>query len=305
MGSEMGKHYIEIHTYEDGDIAVYRRHDYPDNWYCRVKVNADDRRYLVRSTKTSNLDRARHFAYKKYFEAAALKEHGEINKLWARPFPWVADRFLEKVAERVKAGLDSESKLKRVRFSLAKWKKYLDKPITKIKHAEIEDYEIWRRNQNGAIARTTIAHEYAVLGMTLKWAVKQGYLSEGNRPDTAYKVDRKVGEKARATCTKKEWEQLEEFMLQWMKEDHNSYIKYQRHQFVFFVILLANSGLRDGEARNLRWRDINYFAEGNRAWVYLSVDGKTGRRTAVALRRAGECISFVKHYRTTFSPSYS
>ena len=50
-----------------------------------------------------------------------------------------------------------------------------------------------------------------------------------------------------------------------------------------YVLVLANSGIRIGEARGLKWNDIEAFtSDEGKLNVVLHVKGKTGSREAVA-----------------------
>ena len=72
-------------------------------------------------------------------------------------------------------------------------------------------------------------------------------------------------------------------MNEWRKEKHNSYIMQQRRQFREYVLFMAATGLRVGEARNLRWRQIRYRQDGNHTYVIIDVmESKTEDKPMVA-----------------------
>jgi integrase len=61
---------------------------------------------------------------------------------------------------------------------------------------------------------------------------------------------------------------------------------------VKYVLILANTGIRVGEARTLKWRDVREVHSGGTRNVVLTVKGKTGMREVVASK--GEVKDFFK-----------
>jgi integrase len=47
------------------------------------------------------------------------------------------------------------------------------------------------------------------------------------------------------------------------------------------VLIMTNSGMRKGEARNLKWPDVNVYRDEHGEWVTLTVTFKTGERLVV------------------------
>jgi integrase len=61
---------------------------------------------------------------------------------------------------------------------------------------------------------------------------------------------------------------------------------------VNFVLIMGNTGLRVGEARGLKWRDLREVRRDNTTDLVLSVAGKTGQREVVASK--GEISTYFK-----------
>ena len=77
-------------------------------------------------------------------------------------------------------------------------------------------------------------------------------------------------------------------MREFIKIDHAP-VRRDRTLLVNYVLILANTGIRVGEARTLRWRDIRPVTnpeDPSAVGVALMVRGKTGTREVVA--RTGE-----------------
>ena len=289
-----GTHLLDKQAVNPGDgsvgaVIIYKRSDHsePRMWNCRVKVSAE-RRYLYRACSTLDDNIAKQLALKHYWRAKTLKEEGDTAKLWARPFNLVAEEWIRDIEERVNLGIDSLSRLKRCRSGIRLWKEYLgDLAVTQINQENVDGYERRRiKNSKRKLARTTINHEHMALSMCLNWAIKKRYLRNDDKPNCSLGL--KKSEKGkRPGFTDDEWRQLQQFMREWAKaEGHNSYIQRQRHQFWNYVMILANSGMRVGEARYIKWKDVSQERKGEAFFVHIWVDGKTGPRELSALPNA-------------------
>jgi integrase len=276
----------EVRYFEDGAVVLYQRTDTKKPiWHYRLRVNDTTHRYYTRSSKTCDFDRARQVAMEKYWEMRTLQKHGDVSRLFARPFDKVANEFIEHSQERFELGFDSGYRLKRVKRGAKLWKQYLgNKPITDLKRSEVDAYATWRRKQRPDIKKTSLNHEYAIYRQIMEFAVERRYVRYEEVARDGFRVERR--DKGRKSgFNSEEWQTLYRTMRQWAKADgHNGYIKRQRKQFRNYVLIMANSGLRVGEARYLRWEDVRYEDADDTTYVYIDVnDGKTGRRTVVAM----------------------
>lgn len=99
-----------------------------------------------------------------------------------------------------------------------------------------------------------------------------------------------------------EWEVLTRHLHDWAEglnfyqsDKVNAYHKKQRQQLRAFVLFLANSGLRIGEARMMRWADIGPFTDkADTGYLKISVraDTKQGTaRTVIPMPDVRICLS--------------
>jgi integrase len=81
-----------------------------------------------------------------------------------------------------------------------------------------------------------------------------------------------------------EWAKLTESMGPYLRSSPK-YVQRDRHLLMLYILVLAETGIRVGEARELRWRDlrpIGNSTDPNAANLALMVKGKTGIREVVA-----------------------
>ena len=86
--------------------------------------------------------------------------------------------------------------------------------------------------------------------------------------------------------------------LQWkIRKQINTRHKRSHQLLYFYILILANSGLRVAEAKNLKFRDVSSFKdnEGNEH-IKIYVHGKGKSRVMVPLQRTKKYIADLKHF---------
>ncbi len=84
-----------------------------------------------------------------------------------------------------------------------------------------------------------------------------------------------------------EWREVYTYLQTWTKNDTEDHIIFQKNMVREFILILANTGLRFGELRHLRWGNVRLFTEkdeNGRDEVKSRIDvevSKTGRRQDV------------------------
>jgi integrase len=283
-----------VHSFEHGKLLLYQRNDTSDGrWHYRISVTAE-KRYVFRSTKSADFDEAKKIAHKAYWNADALKDLGETAKLFARPFGKVADEFEASIQKRVEAGLDKTSKLRRLQFALTALKEFIGATaINKITEENVDGYEVWRSTKRLGMKKVSIAYEVGVLKQLFKFAVKQKYMKLDNIPEFNFKLKRSdIGKKPGFTHA--EYLKLCQVMIKWIKEAARNESRRTRKIFREYVRIIAGSGMRVGEIRNIKWEDVTFAPSTNREFVYIRVKGKTGERTLVAMDETQEYFNRIR-----------
>lgn len=283
----------------DGRIVLYTRTDVARPiWQVRFRI-PDTGKYSSYSTKTLDLDEAKRFALNLYDDLRIhVKMTGSLrtNKTFKEVFEqW---KSYEANGGTTRNGGSWVDTIKRIESyalpHLGPMK------IDQIGEAEFTEYWNWRRNNfnKKPPSNDTLRRERTCILPVFKFALAKGYITklpETNAPKSA--------KKRRATFTGAEWEKLKKASHKWVAAGLG--LATHRDRFVAsnYFHVLAETGLRVGELRELRWKDLFEVEEedekGRRAaFLACRVDGKTGEREVIFQPVARLCIAGMHAFRT-------
>jgi integrase len=266
---------LESKTFRDGAIYLYRRADYKKpTWFIRLKIPGA-KGYVWKSSKSTE----EHVAYK---VADDLFNQSLVRVLSG------GHLSSKRIADALKAyagQLDSQKDRESVshKILLAKRlvgvfeKKTFGELDTKLISKMVDDLtELSLRDR---LSPNTIKRIFSDFRHFLNWCVAEGYL---DRVPAFPKVS--MEKSRRPDFDLADWRKLTRYMREFQKVEHTS-VRRDRTLLVNYVLILANTGIRVGEARNLRWRDIRWVPnpqDSKDIHVVLRVKGKTGEREVVA-----------------------
>jgi integrase len=274
-----GTKVIDQQSLRDGKISLYRLENRAKKlWLCRIKVPKGTG-YVYRGTGTSDLYEARKFAEDLYEDFLVKIKLGQS----------ITGHNLGKMVEEFKTHINAKgAATKREQAILAFLTTYAlayftKNKITEITAAEIARFFDWRRqnSRKKTPKETTIIHETSMLNTFLNWAHKRGLIEKSIRLEKA----KQDGER-RAHFDHKDWQILTKQLDDWVHQSKgkSGAILRDRIMLTNYVQILANTGIRVGEARGLRWKDVDSeeVSQGEAANIILHVNGKTGSREVVA-----------------------
>jgi len=283
---------------EDGKVLLYAR-----NGIYYARVYKGDRSYVYRTLKTRKLAEGKKLAVKFLHEIEfRLAENLPIQQKTLNEVidEYVAlrqkqhDRGEQKNANATSQQHTSESMLYQIKRVVKFWREYCGKmAVDKIDNAVLQDYIPWRKDYYGNMpadkvpkqakpnpADQTLAWETILAKTLLKFAHERGYRGKAQLPTWRYIASNKI---TRPTFTKPEYISIILAMRRWIAEEKSDKERrYTRELLRDYVLILANSGIRVGEANNLKVSDVVVFVDGlGRKNYSLNVKGKTGSRMVV------------------------
>jgi site-specific recombinase XerD len=295
----------------EGALRLYTR-----NGIFQARVYIGARRYLTKSLKTRKLEEARKAADYFWYEIQIKKDNNlpikgrrfsEVIAEYLKLRKTQNQRGLKKSPDRRSQEYTSDQNLRQMVRVSKFWLEYCGgKSVETIDNAVLTDYVSWRRDYYSKIPEKDRPRNYSlhpadktlewetVFALTLlKYAHERGYRGAKQMPDYYYKASKTM---TRPAFTLDEYRRLYKGMRKWMYEEKkNEARRYTRELLRDYVLILSNSGIRVGEANNLRESDLVKFTDGlGRQNYRFVVNGKTGKREVVlrvnAVRYVDRCL---------------
>jgi integrase len=274
---------LESKTFRDGAIYLYRRADYKKpTWFIRLKIPGA-KGYVWKSSKSAD----EHVAYKvadDLFNQSLVKVLGGVNLSSKRIVTALEGYIRHLDSDKDRESVSHKILLARRLIPIFQKKTFGDLD-TRLISKMVDD--LTERSVKDKLSSNTIKRIFSDFRHFLSWCVREGYL------DKLPAFPKVSTEKSRRPdFDPSDWRKLTRYMREFQKVDHTS-VRRDRTLLVNYVLILANTGVRVGEARNLKWRDIRWVQnpdDPKDVHVVLKVRGKTGEREVVA--RTGEIKTY-------------
>mgnify|MGYP003117814170 CR=1 FL=1 len=305
--SKFEKNTIDVRG--DGKVILYHRDDVVSNpkWQCRVSVDGAVG-YYVFSTKTVDRDIAERKGLDKYFELRNKVDKGgslkgkTVNQVFEEWKTYVHT----KITNRTKSNIEKNT-IAVVEDTVVQ---FLGKKRTdEISNADIQDMVVWRysderykesfenkeynysklsqsNNETSRYSVSTMRSHRGAINQFFRFCKERDYITQDFNFDIP-----KGKSNPRPEFSLKDYQKLTKYMRTWV--DEKSFFKgtgydnpktyRERFYLQHYILIMSNTGMRVGEARGLRWCDLESVVlpnEGER--LLLKVDGKTGKRDTIA-----------------------
>lgn len=265
----------------DGRIILYKRKGLKNpKWQTRIRV-PNAREYKTVTTKTADLFDAKRFALDLYEELYLhVKAGGSVQSKTFRQVydEWANSQDGGEAGSRPKPKSQTETVERIASYAL---EFFGARRIDTIRKADFTNYWEWRKHNyvRRAPTNSTLRRERTSILPVFKHALARGYIT--SLPDTD---PPKVKSNRRPTFSSEEWKRIRDKSREWVKEGKGLATWRDRFMAQHCFLVLAYTGLRTGELRDLRWADVHPIAAKDGSglrYVAGHARGKTGSRQFV------------------------
>ena len=287
------KSYIDLETFQNDRVIIYRRRSSKSlNFHTRVNLPGISG-YLVKSCKTPDRDVAYRFAMDLYEDGRIKVLAGEtIN---APPTSKIIDEYL--TTQQAK----STTRYIAINLVVGKHLRTFAKGQTLewVNSKNITAYFDWRRQNtryDRPTSENTLHSEAGELLRFLRWCKNMKYLREVPVFQKPIRKDIR-----RPHFTRTDWNKLVRHSRHWINSSAHPAIARDRTLLWNYTLILANTGIRVGEARNICFKDIRIEPNNQQIdpVVIFSVSGKTGGREVVA--RNAEVVEYLRRIKNLYT----
>jgi len=265
------REYIDLRN--DGRIMLFKRVEVGDKFYVRLKIKGN-RGYKTVSCKTKNRVEAERIAYDLYDELSLKVLNGQrINSVL---FKNVVNEWSNYRTNSYKDGA-KDGQIERVKSYCLDY--FGERKIDEIKESDFLDYWNWRRKnfRRKEPSDGTLNRERTSIKSVFNYAYMKGYVKSNLKIEKI----RVKKDNRRASFTDGEWKKITIGMRNWVKEGKKVGAWRDRFLFQQYVLIMSNSGMRIGEARNLKWEDMSVIELDGDKLIKLLISGKTGMREVI------------------------
>jgi integrase len=270
---------------EDGKLTIFKRSGI---YYARIRLSASGK-YIWRSLKTTDEQTAIRAGRRLLFQIEQRTDQGLPTK--SRKFSKVIDDYIAYRERDHAHGKTSAGMLRQIVRVSKFWREYAGElPVEVIDDKVMREFIPWRRDyyskfkilpKNARLHPTdkTLQWDMMLGRAIVKWAHEQGLRGQQALPTVTFTPKKK---RVRPAFEISEYRRLWRTMYKRINDAKDERTRRSRELLRDYVLILANSGIRIGEANSLRIRDVIPFRDDKGRGNYrFIVRGKTGERDVI------------------------
>ena len=246
-------------------------------------------KYVWRSLKTTDEQTAIRLGRRLLFQMEQRADQGLPPK--SKSFSAVIDDYIRYRERDYQHGKTSDGMLRQIVRVSKFWREYAGAlPVEEIDDKVMREFIPWRRDYYSALktlpknakrhpADRTIQFDMMIGKAVIRWAHEQGFRGKQTLPTVTFTPKKK---RVRPAFELSEFKTLWRVLCKRINSARDKRIKRSRELLRYYVLVIANSGLRPGEANDLNVRDVHPFKdEKGRSNYRFVVRGKTGERDVI------------------------
>jgi integrase len=270
---------------EDGRLTIFKRSGV---FYARLRISPG-KKYLWRSLKTTDEQTAIRAGRKLLYQVEERIDVGLPPK--SKLFSVVIDDYVRFRERDHHHGGTSEGMLRQIIRVAKFWREYAGAmPVEAIDDKVMRDFIPWRRDyysnfkilpKNARLHPTdkTLQWDMMLGKVIIKWAHEQSLRGNHALPTVTFTPKKK---RVRPAFEIPEYRRLWRTMYKRISDAKDERTRRSRELLRNYVLVLANSGMRIGEANNLKIRDAIPFRDDKGRYNFrFIVRGKTGERDVI------------------------
>tara|TARA_Y100000310_G_C20690551_1_gene821916 strand:- start:2554 stop:3789 length:1236 start_codon:yes stop_codon:yes gene_type:complete len=276
------KYYQEHHKFFEDKLTIFKK-SVSQNWYGRVWIDGKGKEL---SSKTRNFKKAKTILCDWYRELTyKLKNEMPVHDL---QFNKLFKQYIQFRKENKKT---QYSKNIEITFNAIFRSYFHNKKINSINKKIMIGFisnrvKKFKKDNKKQISRFTILQDLMMISGFLNWTYDNKH-KETRLHISKKWIDEVIGIKGKDTTRTyfsiDEYDKLLKTSRRRINATTHSLQKFRREYLHQFIIFMVHSGLRTGEAYNMKWKDVKFIDKGIRLdrkkHCVLNVSGKTAGRT--------------------------
>jgi site-specific recombinase XerD len=286
------------HEIYGGVAVIYKRNEY---FHYRQWI-AKENKYVRRTLKTKNKDTAIERGEKLAREI--LNDLDEGRKVFSITVKQGVEEYIEHRQKDVEGKFIVAGRLTTIKTHLTHFLNYIHKD-TKLREIDRRDamqYFNWRRKGNRSIKSVTLSNEQSTINSFWKYCFEEQLVNFESLVFAKIKVNSDVEQIRRSTFTNDEYRKLTNEMRSYCSKKSNDDEDELRIKKIVqhYILIAANTGLRVGEQRQLKWKDVEIVRTKNKgediklAKVTVRRETSKVRNSRVFIARNGQYFERLK-----------